>query len=186
MIDDLIPEVFDKEQLPLQLFQLENAAAEEQVDPSVGRRAMGGLLCHALKEAYGAARPQDAWADVDSELIAAADLTPVADFLLSLPQEPQRSYGADLFISLDIDPREVPFLVVLRAVADHLDEVTACRIADRLLSVQNTHVRNRGLDILAAYLPQEMIERIVPPELAARRREGAGMGPARTRGELLC
>lgn len=161
MIDGLMPEAFDDEYLTLQLLNLHNAATDARVPPELAGRAMGGLLRHALQSAHRAGGTTGAWADVDSELIAAADLTPVVDFVLSLPTEPERDHLTLLFESYDVSLQDVPLLAVLEAVAEHLDEASALRVTDALLAVPSTPVRNRGLDLVAPCLPREAVERVL-------------------------
>ncbi|QJT06271.1 hypothetical protein G9272_43125 [Streptomyces asoensis] len=161
MIDGLMPEAFDDEYLTLQLLNLANAAADAQVPPELARRAMGGLLRHALESAHLARGAAGAWADVDAELIVAADLTPVLDFVLGLPTEPERDHASPLFESYDVRVQDVPMLTVLEAIAEHLDKTSAVRVTDALLAVPSTPVRNRGLDLMAPRLPREVVERVL-------------------------
>ena len=105
-VDDLVPETFDREFLMLQLHSLEQVASEARIEPAIARRMMGGLLRHAMEENYRGRRSVfDAWSDVDAELVEAADLTPVVDFLSRRPAEPERGYGANIFKNHDIDIR---------------------------------------------------------------------------------
>ncbi|MGW2052150.1 hypothetical protein ACWCPF_44635 [Streptomyces sp. NPDC001858] len=167
-VDELIPAAFDDELLPVQLLSLDSAVRNEQLDAEVARRTMGGLLRHALHLAHRAGGMRSAWTSVDTELIAAADLTPVVDLVLGMPTEPERNHASDLFQSHDVEVRDVPLLAALETVVDHLDTTGAVRLADALLSVRSTPVRNQGLNILATRLPRETIEQV----LALRWRPG--------------
>ncbi|MFE7766157.1 hypothetical protein [Streptomyces sp. NPDC057438] len=160
-VDEFIPAVFDDGLLDVQLLSLDNAVRNEQLDPELAGRTMGGLLRHALDSAHRAGGMRSAWTSVDTELITAADLTPVVDFVLGLPTEPERNHASGLFQSHEAEVRDVPLLAALETVVDHLDTRGAVRLADALLSVRSTPVRNRGLNILATRLPRETIERVL-------------------------
>lgn len=160
--DDLVSQTFDREFLMPQLHSLERAASEAQIEPAIARRMMGGLLRQAMEETYQARRNVlDAWSDVDAELVEAADLTPVADFILTLPTEPERGYGADIFKTHNIDTHDVPLLTAVELVGPHLDEPNAVRLVDALVAVSRTEIRNRGLGLLAPRLGRDAIARIL-------------------------
>ncbi|GLI00642.1 hypothetical protein [Phytohabitans aurantiacus] len=161
-VDDFASETFDREFLTLQLHNLDRVASEARVEPAIARRMMGGLLRRAMEENYRTRGSFfDAWPDVDAELVEAADLTPIVDFILKLPAEPERGYAADLFKTHDVDPHDVPLLMALELVGPHLDETNAVRLVATLLGVTRTEVRNRGLGLLAPRLSLDALERIL-------------------------
>jgi len=160
-VGSIIPEMYDLDSLPLQLFTLKNSVDDERVDAAIGRYIMGELLRYALEQAHEGGASSSAWADIDGEVIEASDLSPVVEYIRTLPIEEERTYASDLFNSLDLDERDVPFLNVLSAVAPHLDGANANRLGSLLLESATAAVRNRGLDLLAPRLTQDMLRKVL-------------------------
>lgn len=158
-VDQLIPEVYDADQLPVQVFTLVNAIEEGTVDREVGRRTIGGLLRHALVLADEAGATSNAWAEIDPEWIATADLSPSVDFVMDQPIEEARNYSSELFAG-DEDSRstDIPFLNALRVVGPHLDIANAGRVLKFLLYDAPAQVRREGLSLVSTSLSAQQLE----------------------------
>lgn len=158
-VDQLIPEVYDADQLPVQVFTLANAIEEGTVDREVGRRTMGGLLHRALVLAHEAGSTSTAWAEIDPEWIATADLSLSVDFVLNQPIEEARNYSSDLFEGDgDLRSTDIPLLVALSVVGPHLDTANAGRILEFLLNGAPAQVRREGLSLVSVSLSAQQLE----------------------------